>query len=183
MTNKPTRVWSKEALEWFVQAVIDRARLEYSKRTTFVFEDIGKLYSVNMDAIPAAWVSLDTQEDGVTLQGRIRIHTKDKHTLRNRRDCKLLGNAEKLTAMAHDQYKRATGKEWPKRKNFGWVAEFAIWNNIGRGDQWKPDNREFWLYPDIDICGNTYQIKGENAEYFNESNIEKARKWEASKGL
>ena len=179
---KETKVWSNEAVQWFLQGIIDRARLEYSKRTTLVFHDGGKVYALNVPEVPANVVQLSTASNG-DMQARIYFHVRDKHIMRNNRETYVLGNHAELEAECKAQYERIMCKPFPKRRNFGWVAEYAVWKNVGRADQWKPDNRKFWLYPDIVIGGNAYQIKGEDAEYFNESNLASARKWEKSEGL
>ena len=177
-----THTFTDTDREWMLRGIPDRERLESAKSVTFVFEEHGRLFSCGMKHIPREWIELSTCSDGKTLQARIRIHPRDKVDMR-RKGVTQLGDAKKLKAEAVELYERKSGKQWPKRKNRGWVAEYAVFKNAGKAEEWFPNNREFWLYPDMELCGNTYQIKSEDAEYFNESNLEKARRWEKAKGL
>lgn len=153
-----------------------RERLEYSKQTIVCFELEGVAYAVTMHHVARELVKLDQSSRGLK-QGRIRLSKKDKLVLRNRKECRKLGAYDTI----FDRYvKRITelndGKT-PKQLNKGHAWE--CWLTEEAGQEWKPDTLSFWLGADLEANGTTYQIKGDGAEYFNETNIANALKWEA----
>lgn len=153
-----------------------RERLEYSKYSVLCFELNGIGYSVTDARIDRRYISIEISSRGLK-QGRIRLTKRDKLVLRNRKECVKLGSYDEIFNRYIARIKELNNGKLPKQINKGHMWE--CWMTEKAGQAWEPDNLSFWKGADLEANGTTYQIKGENAEYFNETNIANALKWEA----
>ena len=153
-----------------------RERLEYSKLSIYCFELDGEGYAVTMQHIDRSWLQFGDSSNGYK-QARIRTSKRVKMALRNRRECRKLANYDTMWDRYIERIKELNGGKLPKQLNKGHMWE--CWLTEEAGQAWEPDRVPFWMGADLEANGTTYQIKGEGAEYFNESNLASALKWEA----
>ena len=153
-----------------------RERLEYSAKTLFCFKLDQFAYSLEMTHVNRDWLSYERSSSGYR-QARIRLDKKAKAALRNRKECRKLGKYDDIFNRYIERIKELNNGELPKQLNVGHAYE--CWLTEEAGQEWKPDNLPFYKGADLEANGTTYQIKGENAEYFTESNIANALRWEA----
>lgn len=157
--------------EWFgTEGLQIREKYEAADMVKFCWA-VGELaYAVTLRDIPHSWVKIEraAQSKGGKLKARIRPNATEKAKLRNLPTCEVLGRMDELTAAYEAAYTKARGKKAPK--NLGWVYECAVTERAGQ--TWEPDSIPFWMAPDVLDNGIGYQVKGDGAEYYTESNLE-----------
>ena len=119
----------------------------------------GLLYYVVFDnTLPDAMLKLGrtSSKRGGVQQIRVRLDTKMRTILRNRAIC--LGKAEIMDF--DDSY------------NKGEHFERIITERVA-GKKWVKDSTPFWISGDVEINGEQYQIKFDNAELTNEKALAK----------
>ena len=149
---------------------------EYSEFTVLCFKLDQFAYAVTMKHIDHNWLSYERSSSGYR-QARIRLDKTQKAMLRNRKECRKLGKYDDIFNRYIERIKELNDGKLPKQLNKGHAYE--CWLTEEAGQEWKPDNLPFWMGADLEANGTTYQIKGENAEYFTETNIANALRWKA----
>lgn len=169
--------------EWFEsEGVAIRERCEAADMVKFCWTMDKLVYAVTMKHIPRSWVKIEraATSKGGKLKARIRPNTREKAALLDLPTCEVLGTLEALenayreAYMAYDRKMCALdSKRKPKTKapkNNGWMFECAVTERAGQ--VWEPDSVPFWEAPDVLDNGIGYQVKGDEAEYFTEQNLE-----------
>lgn len=168
--------------EWFgTEGLAIRERYEVADMVKFCWI-VGELvYAVTLKRVPHSWVKIEraAQSKGGELKARIRPNAHERAALLDLPTCEVLGTLDALDAAYQEAYMAYDRKMCalnPKRKartrapkNRGWMFECAVAERAGQ--VWEPDSMPFWKAPDVLDNGIGYQVKGDEAEYYTETNL------------